>query len=60
MYIISGTLYFLFFFFLVLGNELLRTFNYSYNNSITILFMIVSMVMGIFFYYLHFSEKRKK
>lgn len=60
MYIISGSLFFITFIYLFTGNELLKTFNYSYNNPFTLLFMVISVALGIYFYYLHFSKKRKK
>lgn len=60
MYLISGTLFFIAAFFIFIGNYVLSDMYYNEINGFISLFAMISLIMGVVFYYAHYSENTKK
>lgn len=60
MYLISGTLFFITSFFIFIGNYVLSDMYYNEINGFISFFAMISLIMGVVFYYAHYSENIKK
>ncbi len=60
MYLISGTLFFIASFFIFIGNYVLSDMYYGEINGFISIFAFISFLMGIAFYYAHYTENNKK